>query len=287
MKRALVISGGGLNGLAGLAQASRLSGIDGRHYDIYTGESIGAVCAFMLPLMGAQNAMAYWMREIKAANVYKGGGWLDWVKALAGWRDGAWDMTPSLDTIRHAAKGMTWPADVTSVVTVTDLAAGRLTETEITSASDLNAVARDVWRSCLVPLAHNTDGRLADGGVMATAPLAPAIKRGAQAIDVIMLSPMVPEPRPEMDRAKARDKAGRAVDLLRRRLLWADLELARRVNQAPAKGERVIDVTIYQPMSKLPGWMDASYDANVRRLEARFKRQTLGEAVDDFRRLNA
>ena len=131
-----------------------------------------------------------------------------------------------------------------------------------------------VWRSCLVPLAHQIPGgRYSDGGVSFTAPLGPAVNAGADHIDVILLD------RLGTGTWEATDKplplAGRAVSILRENLFWTDLQGTHLRNGMP--GYRPIEATYWEPDHQLPDWMDWGPVAKQRRRGMTFTGRALGQ----------
>ena len=286
MTRAIVVSGGGANGLAALAQMVRIQK-SGRSWSIWSGESIGAACSYFGAIMGPGAALNQWTRTIRDRDIYRGGSWFDKALVAIGKRRGIYDMAPALDTIKRLAAGRTVPDGQAVIATVTDLQAGILRAHHISKATAPAIAAEQVWRSCLVPVAHGADkGRYADGGVMATAPMGPAITLGAREIDVILLNPIGVDDRfAPNPKGSALAEAGRSIELLRDTLLFRDLELAERINVAPSAiyGERNIPITIYEPEDSLGPWMDFGADANEKRLTTPFRRLTLTEAVEKWR----
>ena len=132
-----------------------------------------------------------------------------------------------------------------------------------------------------MPLAHGArDGRYADGGVGAMAPIGPAVRQGALQLEVCLLGRAGTERwTPSL---KAVDQAGRAVEILRDQLYWSDLDATVTRNRLAAASRNTsyqqIDGRTWEPLDVLPGWMDWSEAAKRRRRVARFR--LLGSTLD-------
>lgn len=281
MKKAIVFAGGGARGAAGARQALRLYSA-GDRWILFSGESIGAVNAFGLAILGAVELCRVWSQDLGPDDIYRGGSWIDKLATLLGRRRGIYDMSPSLETLRQIALTRRIPEGQMVISTVCDLQTGARIDNLLTSETPTGSCVEKVFESTLVPLAHGARaGRWADGGISSTAPLAPVIRQGAEAIDVILLAPLT------LDRwlphGSAIDEAGRAVDILRRNLFYSDLELAALVNREPGPGKRFIPITIWIPIDSLAPWMDFSREAILQNMEARFRPATLEEAVQEIK----
>jgi NTE family protein len=264
MNRALVFAGGGSKGGYSASKALRLHNA-GRRYSILGGESIGACNALLYAVAGPHALVGIWP-GLRAKDIYRGGGKIEQILTLAGAREGIYDMTPSLATLARLTAGRRILTDVRVIVTVTDLATGAMLEHTLTSDTPPSAVVEKVYQSCLVPLAHGArDGRYADGGVSATAPLGPAVRSGAEHVDVLLLDRLGIDP--WAPTRKALEQAGRAVELLRENAYWKDLEgtvLRNRLATAGDPDYRRVEATLYAPQGELHGWMDWSPERSAR-----------------------
>jgi predicted acylesterase/phospholipase RssA len=291
-KVALTLQGGGMKGGAQAVHMERLElerGVpwDARKpfYTILTGDSIGAVNAYLYALGGAAELVRFWF-NVKRSDLMKGGGAFEKATTVAGLRQGFWDMTPGLRTIQRLAAGRRIPEGVQVVVSTVDECWGNVTHNVLTSELPAEVCTELVYRSCLVPLAHGArHGRWVDGGVGAAVPIDPAIKAGAEHIHVILL-----------DRAgvdywvpskKAIPQAGRAIEILRDQLFWESLLRVATYNEVarldPHSGLRVITLDFDEIASPLNDWMTLGPEANRLWRESKFVRRPLGEFLAEFR----
>jgi predicted acylesterase/phospholipase RssA len=291
-RRALVLQGGGMKGGAQAVQLERLELERGApwdparpHYSILTGDSIGAVNAYLYALGGAAGLVRFWF-SVKKGDIMRGGGPIEKAATVAGIREGFWDMTPGLHTIQRLAAGRRIPEGVKVVVSTVDECWGTVTNHVLTSELPAEVCTELVYRSCLVPLAHGArHGRWVDGGVGAAVPIDPAIAAGADHLHVILL-----------DRAgvdywaptkKAIAQAGRAIEILRDQLFWEALLRVANYNDTaqtnPASGLRVIDLDFDEIASPLNDWMTLGPEAHRLWRESRFVRRSMGEFMAEFR----
>lgn len=270
---AWVYMGGGLNGRASAAQATRVWALGSRP-SIYAGESIGAYLAYMTALTSPAEVDTMW-DNLTASDFYRGGGKLAQYLTLLGLRPGIYDCTPGLETLRRFVAGRRLPRGVVVIVLRADLKWGVLRQEVLTSDTPPDACCEMVYQSGLVPIAHGCrDHRWADGGVCACAPLGPAVKAGADHCEVFALDlPGVSR----WEGAKPLDEAWRAVDVLRDHLTRADLRMTVERNRHPRPGDRQISARYWVPVDPLPDWMDASPAAMEARARMRYKGQTLDE----------
>jgi predicted acylesterase/phospholipase RssA len=264
VNRALVFEGGGSKGGYAVRMALRLVAA-GRTYQVLSGESIGAVNAYLAGVLGFSELAGLWPK-IEARDIYRGGGGAEKAATIVGWRSGFYDMSPCYDTLRRAIRDPKTGGlrrirpGVTVVVTVTDLATGAMLEHRLDENTPPDSCIQCVMDSCLVPMAHGArDNRWADGGVSASAPLGPVVRAGAEHADVILLDrlgvdPWQPSP-------KATHQAARAIELLREGVFWRDVDATVTRNRLAVLGDagyKRIEATFYDPQGKLHDWMDWS-----------------------------
>ena len=275
--KALTLAGGGANGEAAACQVERMTKAGAGPWSVYSGESIGAANAYLIALGGAADVASEW-RGIYQQAIYRGGGFLDKVAVAIGKREGIYDMSPSIATIAKLANGRRLPAGLRVIVNVTDLKTGAMVENVLTRDTIPSSCVELVYQSCLVPIAHGArDGRWADGGISATAPLGPVVAAGASDVDVVLLdqigyAPWSPTP-------KALDQGGRAIDILRDNAFFNDLQgtiLRNKIAAGPVgHGFRKVSATFHIPITPLPDWMDFSPRAKAVRRNAGFTRMDI------------
>lgn len=288
------IMGGGAKGVWALKVLSDIEAAEGP-FDGYSGESIGAIAAVVAGTAGARDGLEEWLDRVGPREIYRGGGLVEKIAVALGKRNGVFDLGPGLETTRAIVAGRRIREGVRVTVTISDLLEGEFIEVDCRSDSSPDDVVAAAYRSCLVPVAHGAAldliasgrkvPRWADGGVLATTPLEPAFRAGADEVVVVMLSNVGPERiRPEKLKSPL-VQAGRAVDLMRHRLLLADLTLADRINRHPLPelGERRIKIRLFRPRSWLGEWMDFSREANVGRLAVQAEEISIEQACQAFR----
>jgi predicted acylesterase/phospholipase RssA len=289
---ALSLQGGGMKGGAQAVHMERLEAERGvpwsrekPFYRILTGDSIGAVNAYLYALGGSAELVRFWF-SVKRSDIMRGGGPIEKGATVAGIREGFWDMTPGLRTIERLAAGRRIPEGVKVVVSTVDECWGNVVNHVLTSELPAEVCCELVYRSCLVPLAHGArHGRWVDGGVGAAVPIDPAIKEGAEHIHVILL-----------DRAgvdywaptkKAIAQAGRAIEILRDQLFWEAIQRVATYNEIarldPNSRLRIITLDFDEIASPLNDWMHLGPEAHRLWREARFIRRPMGEFLAEFR----
>ena len=271
---AAVFEGGGFNGAASQRRYTQTARED---VSLYSGDSIGAVLAYLNAIDDPATVDGYW-DQMSAKDLYRGGSWLDKALTLAGRRRGIYDMRPSLDTLRELVRGRRIRPGVTVAVTTADLRYSVRRVVHLTAKTPADECIRWVYRSTLVPVAHGADeNRWADGGVYGAAPIAPVVDLGADHVDVYLLNPIGVSGR--WDGGNAISEASRAVDSMREALIARDLEATHARNVLPLPGDRDISITVHEPLSALPGWMDASKPALSLRRAIKWQALTLNEAM--------
>lgn len=278
MKTAWVFEGGGLNGAASCRQALRVWNTGSRP-SIFTGDSIGAVLAYLIALEGSPAKVDEIWDTLERRDFYSGGSWLDKLAVALGKRRGLYDMRPSLETLTELVRGRHLPHGVIVVVTTADLKWGIRREVVLTDVVPPERCIEAVYHSTLVPLAHGADGgRWADGGIYGGPPVAPAVRAGAEHVELFLLNRLGPAYAPWNGGAPL-DEAARSISMMREALIARDLESTYARNRYPQAGDRSITARVWEPLDGLPDWMDASKYALGQRRRCRFKPHDLGGAV--------
>jgi NTE family protein len=284
VKTAAVFMGGGFNGEAQAHEWARLWG-SGFRTTLTSGESIGAVNAWCAMAMSPAQLLGLWA-GLDRGDVFKGGGGLDKVLTAAGLSQGVFDMRPALEFLRALVSRYRPPGGAEILVTTTNLRTGALVVRTITRETPPETAARWIWRSCLVPFAHQTDGVWADGGVSASAPLGPVVSRGASEVEVILLDTPGTNHWPYQKGAIA--KAGRSVTILRENLFYEDIQNTSLRNDLAALNDprfRLVNGTFRVLARPLPDFMDLSPAARRARREAEFRPYRLPQFVNLLRGL--
>jgi NTE family protein len=270
VKTAAVFMGGGFNGEASAHEWARLWA-SGFRTTLASGESIGAVNAYCAMAMSPDALLGLWS-GLDGKQVFRGGGGLDKVLTAAGLAQGVFDMRPALEFLRALVSRYRLPLGCEVVATKTNLRTGALIERTITRGTPPETAARWIWRSCLVPFAHQTDGVWCDGGVSASAPLGPVVSRGASEVEVILLD--TPGTNHWVPQKGAVSKAGRAITILRENLFYEDVQNTLLRNDLAALNDprfRLINGTFRVLARPLPDFMDLSPEARRARREAHFR----------------
>ncbi|MCA9533201.1 MAG: patatin-like phospholipase family protein [Myxococcales bacterium] len=260
MKRALVLSSGGSRGQFHVGAVRHLMGDLGQHYDIFAGVSVGALIAGFLAQypQGEEQAAAEGLTELftplSNKHIYR-----PWRMGLMSgfWKSSLYDATPLRELLRTAvdvervrANGKQLLFGATSLTT----GAYRLFSQEDEPFHDL------LYASAAFPVAfdpiHIGDELWTDGGIRAVTPLGAAIRAGADAVDMLLLTPTNPTPRFDPT-ASAIEVGLRCLDIMLDEIVDNDAKMAAMMNRLIAEGgtlpgKRHVDIRIIRPAEELP-----------------------------------
>lgn len=259
MKRALVLSGGGVKGAYQVGALKKWLVEDKLDYEILRGVSVGALNAGYLSQSklgeideAYQRLLRLW-GIVKDDKVYKSWWPLGVVHSL--WQPSVLDSQPLLEWV-------TRDLDETAVAeSGRDVAVGATSwdtgEYRMANASEPD-FAKWVVASASFPIFLSPvelEGQLwTDGGIRNVTPLASAIQAGADEIDVIMTSdPDLPNPWPTRKKHAIPDYVERAFDLMNDQIMRADLKVCDLKNEIAGIGSkyRKIQVRVLKPKIKL------------------------------------
>ena len=196
MKRALILSGGGSKGAYQAGAIDHLLGVEGINYEIFCGVSVGALNCAMLAMHAAGDEVAAAVRvhekwkEIRTKDVRKQ--WFPFGILHALWKPSLYDSKPLITLVEEQM-------DVSKIISSgKQLAVGAVSlstgQNRDFTQSDVDNIQKAVLASASFPAMLcpiEIDGELwTDGGVRDVTPIAAAIDLGADAIDVIMTSPV-------------------------------------------------------------------------------------------------
>ena len=282
---AFTFQGGGARGAGSTAAALRRVISDGNEPTIITGESIGAAVALIAAVRGFADAVRMWGDgSINPGVIYAGWKPLRALGVLLGKTRGIYDMSPALDSLERLTSGLRIPASTLVIVTVTDLFTGRREDNLLTADTPMSSCVEKVYQSCLVPVAHGArDGRWADGGISASAPLEIPVRYGATKVDVFLTERLGTS---SWSGGKPLDEAARAITVLRENLFLRDLEATERVNIAPTGSERRVTARLHEPEEIVGGWMDFKPETLRKWLAVKYRPWGLRQAILESHRRN-
>jgi NTE family protein len=260
MKRALVLSSGGSRGQFHVGAVRHLLGDLGRHYDIYAGVSVGALIAgFLAQYKEGEEAQASGGLDALFTPLGNKDIYRPWRMGLMSgfWKSSLYDAAPLRELLRRAvnldrlhASGKELRFGATSLTT----GEYHLFTQDDDPFHDL------LYASAAFPVAFDPieiRGELwTDGGIRAVSPLSAAINAGADAIDMLLLTPDDPHPRFD-PKASAIEVGLRCLDIMLDEIVDNDAKMALLVNKLIAEGgtipgKRHLDIHIIRPRTELP-----------------------------------
>jgi NTE family protein len=260
MKRALVLSSGGSRGQFHVGAVKHLMGDLRQHYDIFAGVSVGALIAGFLAQYpkGAEDEAADGLVDLftplSSKHLYR-----PWRMGLMSgfWKSSLYDASPLRELLRTAVdvqrvreNGKQLLFGATSLTT----GAYRLFSQEDEPFHDL------LYASAAFPVAFDPieiAGEVwTDGGIRAVTPLGAAIRAGADAVDMVLLTPMQPHPRFDPT-ASAIEVGLRCLDIMLDEIVDNDAKMAAMMNRLIADGgslpgKRHVEIRIIRPDTELP-----------------------------------
>lgn len=256
--RALVHSGGAAKGSYASGVISYLMGELRTNYDIYCGNSVGAInTAFLAQFPTGQEVeaaeqMKNWWLKLTNDKIYTR--WKPFGRLHSIWRQSVYDSTPlqilvreniSLDKIRDSGKKV-------SVGTVS-ISSGKYITFDQDDDDFITAVlASSAFPGLLTPIKIK-DQWFMDAGVQELSPIRTAIDMGATSIDVITSSPEI-RIKKFIEKPTMIDILKRMVDLFTDKILENDIERALMYNKLAIAGvtdKKPVELRIFRPHNNL------------------------------------
>lgn len=241
MKKALVQSGGGVNGAFSAGVVEYLLKVLKEDYDIYSGVSVGAInsCLLVQYPYGHQNQAAeklkeHWMNT-KDSDVKKR--WFPFGKIHALWEQAAFNSEPLWEMIfNHFDLEKAKSTKKVLLVGAVSLNSGQYKSFDLSHPQIIEAViGSSAFPGMLLPV--EIDGEFfVDGGIKNVSPLREAIDAGADHIDIINTLPRI-SPKSTNDFKNVLQIAPRALGLSNDEILKTDLEILEYVNKLVEAGK--------------------------------------------------
>ena len=263
--RALVLSGGGAKGAYQAGAIKYLLGDCGRHYDIITGVSVGAINAAHLAQFSAGSELDaaasledFW-KSIDTQKVYRKWyrGALWYLPTL--WKPSVFDSRPLHDFLRRHLKPMAMRTSGKKLIVgaVSKSTGEYATWNENDPDIVEGVLASSAFPGFLTPV-RTRDDVWADGGSRDSTPLHDAILAGATHIDVICCNPDFVLARPKT-LGKTLENAEQALDAAFSEIERNDLKAADLYNRlvsasdakAQQRGKRYVELRVLRPSSWL------------------------------------
>lgn len=257
--RALVLSGGGARGAYQVGALKYLINDLGLRYDILCGVSVGALnCGFLSMFRndekrdGLDKLIEIW-ENISTPKVYKR--WFPFGRAHSLWEKSLYNSQPLIDLVRrdlHLDKVRS-SGKLVGVGAVS-LSTGKYrTFTQDDDSFVDGVLASSSFPAFLKPIL--IEGELyTDGGVKEVTPLKQAIDFGADAVDVIMCSPLQPS-EGFVENNNTIDVATRTIGLMNDDVMVNDIKMALMYNElvslGGAPGKRFVDIKMIYPNQSL------------------------------------
>ena len=256
--KALVHSGGSVRGAYGAGVISYLMGDLQTQYDIYCGNSVGAInTAFLAQFTSGQEVdaaqqMKKWWLELTNDKIYTR--WKPFGRLHSIWRQSVYDSTPlhslvreniNLDKIRASGKKIS--------VGAVSISSGKYLTFDQDDDDFITAVlASSSFPGLLSPIKMK-DQWFMDAGVQELSPIRTAIDMGATSIDVITSSPEI-RVKKFIEKPGLIDILKRMIDLFTDRILENDIERAQMYNKLAITGltdKKPVELRIFRPHNSL------------------------------------
>jgi predicted acylesterase/phospholipase RssA len=225
-KRGLLLTGGGTKGAFQIGALKYMLGELGRTYDMITGFSIGALTGAMVVQRDFDRLVDIWENTRSLRRFF--GGNLAFYRGLLSMRPLKRLIEEMLDEVKLRS------SPVRFVFTTVDLQEGRLIERNKFSSPLVDWLLA----SCAIPGVFapvEIDGhQYVDGGVMATHPLAPAIREGMDEIDLLLCRPLT-NWRVENRTVTIFETVQRSLSLIQAEMVRVDINRCREINRAIEK----------------------------------------------------
>ena len=284
--KALVLSGGGSNGAFQVGVLKYLLGTLGRHYDIITGTSVGALNGAILAQGSTLDDMRslgiqleYIWKATSNKNVYKN--WF--LTGIFGglFKKSLYDSSPLMGMIEKFID----PKKIATSGTKFRAVACSLTTGELEIFTEKSVdILKGVYSSASFPVAFTpmqlgkikgVANWLTDGGIRDYSPLSHAIRAGASQIDVINCSNSFIDVS-RIDKNNSIDILMRTIEIMSNEILMGDLRVLTEVN-TQIEAQRNIDPTkrlitceMFMPHSYLGDSLDFNPAATRDKIEAGF-----------------
>jgi len=247
MKRALVLSGGGAKGCFQVGVMKHL--LKEWMPDCVYGTSVGALNAFGLSFMGMEGTEKMWRSIQGRSDILS-------LKLNMLWSDSVYSMKPLREKLQAGLKVEALEYVGDACVVVTNLVDGSLNYYYRRQMSH-DAFALMTEASACIPFFMEMPlGKYVDGGVREQAPLAQAIKDGADEIIIILCNPMVQNPLNKWKTSWPHFlSAGmRALDVMEHEVFVNDVRKCTRYNNE--KGKKKINLKVFAPGRILMSTLD-------------------------------
>jgi len=244
MKTAYVLSGGGAKGAFQVGAMQRLDDL-GIKPDLIVGTSVGALNAAGYAYQGMAGLSKLWDNIKGNKSIIK----LNWWRLL--WAKGIYNTKPLKKLLDKVITGI---PNTRAMVTVVDLATGKLSYTSNTDSINPRDFKESVLASASMPFSMDpVKNSFVDGGVREVAPLKRAIKEGCEKIYVILTNPF--ESNPDYYDPISKKFLGflhhgiRAIDLMQSEIWSNDLQCAKFVNEnlKMYPGKKNIEIIVIAP----------------------------------------
>ena len=256
--KALVHSGGSARGAYGCGVISHLLGDLQTNYDIYCGNSVGAINLSFLSQfsagqeMEAAEQMKKWWLKLDNEKIYTR--WKPFGRLHSIWRQSVYDSNPlqilireniDLEKIRDSGKKIS--------VGAVSISSGKYFTFDQDDDDFITAIlASSAFPGLLTPVKMK-DQWFMDAGVQELSPIRTAIEMGAEEIDVITSSPEI-RIKKFIEKPSLIDILKRMVDLFTDRILENDIERALMYNKlamAGATDKKPVKLRIFRPHNSL------------------------------------
>ena len=256
--KALIHSGGASKGAYGCGVISYLMGELQTDYQLYCGNSVGAInTAFLAQFpvgqeIEAATQMKNWWLKLDDEKIYTR--WKPFGRLHSIWKQSVYDSTPlqklvreniSLDKIRFSGKKIS--------VGAVSISSGKYITFDQDDDDFVSAVlASSAFPGLLAPIKMK-DQWFMDAGVQELSPIRTAIEMGATEIDVITSSPEI-RIKKFIEKPGLIDILKRIVDLFTDKILENDIERALMYNKLAMVGatdKKPVEIRIFRPHNSL------------------------------------
>lgn len=234
MKKALVLSGGGVKGAWQLGVLKRLMGEQKIDYDIMTGVSVGALNVAGLaqtklghPELAIDWLLDFWLKHVTSTSkIYTR--WFPFGRLHSLWKPSLYDSRPLWDLFRsNFDQGLILSSGRQVAVGAVSLDTGEVRYARETDENFADFVlASSSFPVFLTPLKIE-DQLWADGGIKEVTPLGQAISMGADEIDVLITDKDLFNFEPWGSKSKRAipDQVVRAIELMSQRIMRRDIQV--------------------------------------------------------------
>lgn len=256
--RALVHSGGGVRGSYGVGVISYLMGELQTNYDIYCGNSVGAINVSFLSQFtkGQEKTAATQLKELWLTldnhKIYRT--WWPLGRLYSIWKSSMFDSSPlhklvkehiKLSHIRKSGKQV--------IVASVAINSGKYVQFDQNDNDFIEGVLASAAFPIMLSPIKLRDQIFIDAGVQELSPIRAAIDRGATHIDVITSSPEI-RIKKFIEKPTLADIVKRTIDLATDKVLENDIERALMYNKLAAAGltdKKPVKLRIFRPHNSL------------------------------------